>query len=189
MNDKYFSFHGYHFYLRRSHQRRAPQVNKSFFSSSFSFSNYQILAYNAYFRLLQGYLVTFLEIWLPGKVWLPGKMTSRESHTRKRKFPGNVSSQEMWLPGKWDFLGNVLLPSKSGKSVNFREMSLHGKCYFPENVTFWEMWLSGKFDFQGNVTSWNMWLPGKCNFLRNNTSREEYLLCKSTFSDKVNFRE
>ena len=103
----------------RGYQRQAPQVNKSFFSSFF-FSNCQILAYNASFRLHQGYLVTSREMWLPGKVWLPGKMTSRKI-PGKFVFPGNLSSLEIWLPGKWDFLGNKLLPGKYGKSVSSQE--------------------------------------------------------------------
>ena len=61
-NDQLVHGGSIHFYLRRGHQRQAPQVNKSFFSSFFFFSNCQILAYNANFRLHQGYLVTSREM-------------------------------------------------------------------------------------------------------------------------------
>ena len=112
--------YGCPFYLWRSHQRRAPQVNKSFFSSSFSFSNYQILAYNAYFRLYQDH---------------PGVPCD---------FPGNLASREIWLPGnltsrKFDFLGN-LTPRKSVT----KEMWHSKKCDFLENVMSRKLWLPGK---------------------------------------------
>ena len=148
------------FYLRRGHQRRAPQVNKSFFFFSSFSSNYQILPYNDYFRLHQWYLMTSREMWLPGKVWLPGKFD----------FPGNVSSREMWLQKIW-------FPGK----CDFREIWLHGKYEFLLNATSRESWFSGKYDFLGNVTSWEMWLPGKYYFPGNETSQEMWISRKYDF--------
>ena len=152
------------FYLRRSHQRRAPQVNKSFFSSSFSFSNYQILAYNAYFRLYQDHPgvpcdfpgnLASREIWLPGnltswEIWLPGKVWPR-----KCDIPKNVTSWKMWCPGNCGSTGNRI----------FREMWFTSKCDFPG------IWPAGKCDFLGNFSTCEMLVPEKCELTGNLTFR------------------
>ena len=119
------------FYLRRSHQRRAPQVNKSFFSFS-SFSNYQILAYNAYFRLYQDH---------PGVPCdFPGNLASREIW-----LPGNLTSWEIWLPGKFDFLENL-----TSRKIQLPRNLTFWETRLPGNFTSQETGLPGKFDFPGN---------------------------------------
>ena len=77
-------------------------------------------------------------------------------------FPVNLTSWEMWLPGKCDFSGNV---------------------------TSRERWLPGNGDFLGTVNSWEELLPWKGDFLEKVTSREEWLLGKGDIPERVASRE
>ena len=68
------------------------------------------------------------KMWIYWKMWLPGNLTSRE----------------IWLPGKFDF---------------------PGKCDFPENLTSREIWLPEKCDFLENAASWEMWFQLNPDFM------------------------
>ena len=61
-------------------------------------------------------------MWLPGKCDFPGN--------GKHNFLENVTSQEKWLPGKYDFWENNST----------------------WEVDSWESWLLGRVDFLGELT-------------------------------------
>ena len=128
-------------------------------------------------------------MYFPGNCAFLAILTSRECY-----FPEIATSQEIWLPRKFDIPWNVT-----------------SRCYFtrkydfPENINSWEIWFPRKFNFPGNLTFWEIktfweiWLPGKfdflryvtpgkCYFLRNMTSRKKYLLVRVA-PDKVNYRD
>ena len=69
--------------------------------------------------------------------------------------------QEIWLPGKYDFPGNIF-----SQEIQLPRNATSQKFNFPGNVNFWEMWLPG---------IWGYVTPGKCYFLRNMTSLKNYM--------------